>query len=90
MILRALDALLKKLNEEKKDFATIENDELLKILNEQIEQVIQSSSFISNFSRHSLHNAYIIHSAADVLGDCVLAIGQILALGARLSWRISN
>ncbi|MCH8119492.1 MAG: exodeoxyribonuclease V subunit gamma [Planctomycetes bacterium] len=79
---RALDALLKKLNEEKKDFSTIENDELLKILNEQIEQVIQSSSFISNFSRHSLHNAYIIHSAAEVLGDCVLAIGQMVRAGS--------
>ncbi|GAH16448.1 unnamed protein product, partial [marine sediment metagenome] len=79
---RALDALLKKLNEEKKNFATIENDELLKILNEQIEQVIQSSSFISNFSRHSLHNAYIISSAAEVLGDCVLAIGQMVRAGS--------
>ncbi len=79
---RALDALLKKLNEEKKDFSTIENDELLKILNEQIEQVIQSSSFISNFSRHSLHNAYIISSAAEVLGDCVLAIGQMVRAGS--------
>ncbi|GAF82110.1 unnamed protein product, partial [marine sediment metagenome] len=77
-----LDALLKSLNEEKKDFATIENDELLKILNEQIEQVIQSSSFISNFSRHSLHNAYIISSAAEVLGDCVLAIGQMVRAGS--------
>ena len=79
---RALDALLKKLNEEKKNFATIENDELLKILNEQIEHVIQSSSFISNFSRHSLHNAYIISSAAEFLGDCVLAIGQMVRAGS--------
>ncbi len=77
-----LDALLKKLNEEKKNFATIENGELLKILNEQIEQVIQTSSFISNFRRHSPHNAYIISSAAEVLGDCVLAVGQMVRAGS--------
>jgi len=54
----------------------------LKILNEQIEQVIQMHSFLSNFSRHSLHNAYIIHSAAEVLADCVLAIGQMVRAGS--------
>ncbi len=77
-----LDALLKRLNERKKDFATIENEELLKILNGQIEQVIQTSSFISSFRRHSPHNAYIINSAADVLADCVLAIGQMVRAGS--------
>jgi ATP-dependent helicase/nuclease subunit B len=77
-----LDALLKRLNEQKKDFATIENTDLLKILNEQIEVVIQASSFLSNFSRHSSHNAYVISSAADVLGDCVLAIGQMVRAGS--------
>jgi len=77
-----LDALLKSLNEEKKDFATIEKEELLKILNEQIEQVIQTSSFISNFRRHSPHNAYIISSAAEVLEDCVLAVGQMVRAGS--------
>ena len=77
-----LDALLKRLNEQKKDFATIENEELLKILSEQIEQVIQTNSFISNFRRHSPHNAYIIHSAAEVLEDCVLAIGQMVRAGS--------
>jgi ATP-dependent helicase/nuclease subunit B len=77
-----LDALLKSLNEQKKDFATIENEELLKILSEQIEQVIQTSSFISNFRRHSPHNAYIISAAAEVLEDCVLAIGQMVRAGS--------
>jgi len=77
-----LDALLKTLSKQKKDFAAIENEELLKILNEQIEKVIQTSSFISNFRRHSPHNAYIIHSAAEALGDCVLAIGQMVRAGS--------
>ncbi|MFZ2148586.1 MAG: PD-(D/E)XK nuclease family protein [Sedimentisphaerales bacterium] len=77
-----LDALLKRLNEEKKDFATIQKEELLKILNEQIEQVIQTHSFLSNFSRHSPHNAYIISSAAEALEDCVLAVVQMVRAGS--------
>ncbi|NQT00610.1 MAG: exodeoxyribonuclease V subunit gamma [Planctomycetes bacterium] len=77
-----LDALLKTLNEQKKDFATIENEELLKILKEQAEQVIQANSFISNFRRRSPHNAYIISSAADVLEDFVLAVGQMVRAGS--------
>ncbi len=77
-----LDALLKRLNEEKKNFATIENEELLKILNEQIEVVIQANAFLSNFTRHSSHNAYIISSAAGVLEDCVLAIRQMVRAGS--------
>jgi len=77
-----LDALLKRLNEEKQDFATIENRELLKILAEQIEKVIATNSFISNFKRHSPHNAYIISSAAEVLEDCVLAISEMVRAGS--------
>jgi ATP-dependent helicase/nuclease subunit B len=76
-----LDALLKTLNEQKKDFATIENEELLKILKKQTEQVIQANSFISNFRSRSPHNAYIISSAADALEDCVLAVGQMVRAG---------
>jgi ATP-dependent helicase/nuclease subunit B len=79
---RVLDALLKRLNKERKDFATIENSELSTILAEQIEKVIQTNSFISNFKRHSLHNAYIINSAGEVLEDCVLAIAQMVRSGS--------
>jgi len=79
---KVLDALLKTLNEQKKDFATIQNEELLKILKKQTEQVIQANSFISNFRSRSPHNAYIISSAADVLQDCVLALAQMVRAGA--------
>ncbi|MCP4607364.1 MAG: hypothetical protein GY845_01435 [Planctomycetes bacterium] len=78
---KVLDALLKTLNEQKKDFATIENQELLKILKKQTEQIIQTNSFISNFRSRSPHNAYIISSAADILEDCVLALGQMVRAG---------
>jgi ATP-dependent helicase/nuclease subunit B len=74
--------LLKTLNEQNKDFATIEDQELLKILKEQTEHVIQTDSFISNFTRRSPHNAYIISSAADVLEDFVLAVGQMVRAGS--------
>jgi len=77
-----LDVLLKTLNEQKKDFATIENEELLIILKEQTELVIEGNSFISNFRRRSPHNAYIISSAADVLGDFVLAVGRVVRAGS--------
>lgn len=77
-----LDALLKAVNQQKKDFATIEDEELLKILKTQIEQVIQSNSFISSFRRRSPHNAYIISSASEVLEDCVLAVARMVKAGA--------
>ncbi len=77
-----LDVLLKTLNEQNKDFATIEDRELLKILKEQTERIIQTDSFISNFTRRSPHNAFIISSAADVLEDFVLAVGQMVRAGS--------
>ncbi|MHC4728302.1 MAG: PD-(D/E)XK nuclease family protein [Planctomycetota bacterium] len=76
-----LDVLLKTLNEQKKNFATVENEELLKILKEQTEQVIEGNSFILNFRNRSPHNAYIISSAADVLGDFVLAVRRMIRAG---------
>jgi len=78
---RVLDALLKKLCEENKDFATVEDKELLGLLNEQISNFIRTDAFISHFSQHSAHNMYIINSAAEVLEDCVLAIAQMVRAG---------
>jgi ATP-dependent helicase/nuclease subunit B len=76
-----LDRLLKRLNTEKKNFATADDKQLLKILREQIAQFVQTSAFVSNFVRHSPHNAFIIHSAGEVLEDCVLAIAQMVRAG---------
>ena len=55
---RVLDALLKKLNDLHKDFASVENKELLELLQGQISGVVQTNSFISNFSHRSV---VIIH-----------------------------
>ena len=79
---RVLDALLKKLGEENKDFATVEDKELLGLLSERISEIIQTDSFISNFARRSGHNLFIINSAAEVLEDCVRAIGQMVRAGS--------
>jgi len=79
---RVLDALLKKLGEENKDFATVEDKELLGLLSERISEIIQTDSFISNFARRSGHNLFIINSAAEVLEDCVRAIAQMVRAGS--------
>jgi ATP-dependent helicase/nuclease subunit B len=79
---RVLDALQKKLVEESKNFATVKNKELLKLLSEQILYFTQTDAFISNFARRSAHNTFIINSAAEVLEDCVLAIAQMVRVGS--------
>ena len=79
---RVLDALLKILREENKDFATIEDKELLGLLSEQISKIVAEDSFISNFVRRSAHNTFIINSAAEVLEDCVLAVAQMVRAGS--------
>jgi len=79
---RVLDALLKKLCQDNKNFATIEDKELLGLLSEQISKIFAEDSFISNFVRHSAHNTFIINSAIEVLEDCVLAVAQMVRAGS--------
>ncbi|MDD5327691.1 MAG: exodeoxyribonuclease V subunit gamma [Phycisphaerae bacterium] len=84
---RVLDALSKKLNDLHKDFASVEKAELLELLREQISVVVQTNSFISNFSRHSRHNAYIIQSVSEYLDGCVAAIAEMVRAGSfRPKW----
>ena len=78
---RILDALLKQLNAEKKDFASIGDDELLELLREQISKTVIEDCFISNFARHNAHNEFIIYSAGELIEDCVLAIAQMIHAG---------
>jgi len=79
---RVLDAWLKRFNEEKKDFITINEEELLKLLRGQIEKLITEDSFISNFARHRDHDTFIINIAREYLEDCVLAIAQMVREGS--------
>ena len=79
---RVLDALMRELNLEKRDFASATDQELSAILREQTLKFVQTDSFISNFIRHSAHNAFIIYSAGEVLEDCVMAIAQMVRAGS--------
>ncbi|MEA3225963.1 MAG: PD-(D/E)XK nuclease family protein, partial [Planctomycetota bacterium] len=79
---RVLDALTKRLNEESKDFATIDDDELVSLLRAEIEKIIKDDSFISNFVSRRGYNEFIIKSAGDVLEDCVLAISTMVHAGS--------
>ncbi|MHC4346447.1 MAG: PD-(D/E)XK nuclease family protein [Planctomycetota bacterium] len=79
---QVLDALLRNLTDEAKDFAAVNDKQLLELLGAQIRQFVQSDAFISNFRRHSAHNAFIIDSAGQVLEDCVRAIAQMSRAGS--------
>jgi ATP-dependent helicase/nuclease subunit B len=76
-----LDALLKRFVAEGKDFATIEDQELVKLLKEQIEIFIKGNAFLSHFVSRRGYNEYIIHSAAEALERCVLAVAQMVRAG---------
>ena len=79
---RVLDALLKRVNAEKKDFAAVQDEQLLEILRSQIAEIVREDAFISNFIRRSAHNSFIITSAGETLEDCVRAIAQMVRAGS--------
>jgi ATP-dependent helicase/nuclease subunit B len=76
-----LDALVKRINKEKMDFSTIDNDTLVNVLNEEIEKYIKSQSFLMNFISRRLYNEFIINSACNTLRDFVLAMAQMIRAG---------
>jgi ATP-dependent helicase/nuclease subunit B len=78
---RVLDGWLKRLRPQTRDFAAIEDSELLKALRDQINELMQTNAFISNFVRHSAHHAYLVDSASQNLEDCVLAIAEMVRAG---------
>ena len=78
---RVLDGLLKRLNKERKDFATVEKEELLEFLGDQIAELVSRDSFISNFVRHRFHNEFIIRCGCEALEHCVLAISEMVRAG---------
>jgi ATP-dependent helicase/nuclease subunit B len=79
---RVLDALTKRLNAEGKDFAAVGDDELVRLLREEMARLIRDDSFISNFVGRRGYNEFIIESAGDVLEDCVLAISKMVCAGS--------
>jgi ATP-dependent helicase/nuclease subunit B len=79
---RVLDALLKSLNAEGKDFATVDDSELITVVRKEIEKFVKKDSFISNFVNRRGYNEFIINSAARILEDCVMAIAQMVRAGS--------
>ncbi len=77
-----LDALVKRINAENKDFGTIDNDALIKILNGEIEKLVKANPFLSQFINRRSYNEFIINSACETLKDCVLAIAQMTRAGS--------
>jgi len=78
---RVLDALVKRLNAEERDFAATDDQELLALLRNEIQKLSHADPFISNFISRREHNAFIISSAGQVLEDCVLEIAQMVRAG---------
>ena len=79
---RVLDALLKRLDAEGKDFAATDDGELITLLREEIEKITKKDSFISNFISRRGYNEFMINSAGGVLEDCVIAIAQMVRQGS--------
>ncbi len=75
-----LDRLLKNLADRKKDFVSIEQEQLIGILNDTIES-IKADRFISRFMRQRPHNSFIITSASDTLRRLLLAIREMSSAG---------
>ncbi len=78
---RVLDALLKRFNAERRDFAAIDDRELLAFLREEMQKLTRADPFISNFVSRRDYNAFMISSACEVLEDCVLAVAQMVRAG---------
>jgi len=79
---RVLDALLKRLNADGKNFAVIQDKELVAFVRDEVARLIQTDAFTSNFVNRSSHNAFIIHCAGEYLEDCVLAIAEMVRAGS--------
>ncbi|MHC4619324.1 MAG: PD-(D/E)XK nuclease family protein [Planctomycetota bacterium] len=79
---KVLDRLLKEINAGNRDFAEMGDEQLVKLLQEQMQELVHTGSFISRFARHSLHNAFIIDAAGETLEDCVRAIAQMVRAGS--------
>ena len=76
-----LDALHKRLVAEGQNFATADDDQLIRRLREQIEAFASQDAFISKFRSRSDHNAFIISNASELLEACVLEIAQMARAG---------
>jgi len=78
---QALDRFLKRAVKEKIDFEKVTPSELTKVLDEEIDNLCRDDSFISKFTAHSPHNAFLLSSARQYLHDCVVAVSRMISAG---------
>lgn len=76
-----LDGLFRQLQKDGFDFATVDDNHLIKQLGAQIAELIANDAFLSNFISRSAHNEYIIRSAGEVLQDSVRAYSRMSRAG---------
>ncbi len=77
-----LDSLQRRLSAERESFASVKEDRLVQLLDEQIARLMEQDAFLSNFVQRSAHNAFVVYSAGEVLRDCSLAIAQMVRAGS--------
>lgn len=78
---RVLHGLFRRLRAAGKDFAGVGQQELLRLLSEEITSLLGSAGFYGNFAHRSAHNEYILSSAGDILEDFVLGLGEMTRAG---------
>jgi ATP-dependent helicase/nuclease subunit B len=77
-----LDRLQRRLSAERESFASVKEDRLVQLLNEQIAKLMEQNLFLSHFVQRSAHNAFVVYSAGELLQECVLAIAQMVRAGS--------
>ena len=77
-----LDRLQRRLSAERESFASVKEDSLVRLLDEQIAALSGQDPFLSKFVQRSAHNAFVIYSAGEILHECVLAIAQMVRAGS--------
>jgi ATP-dependent helicase/nuclease subunit B len=77
-----LDRLQRRLSAERGSFASVKEDRLVQLLDEQIAELMEQDPFLSKFVQRSAHNAFVIYSAGEILHECALAIAQMVRAGS--------
>ena len=77
-----LDKLFHSLKTHDESFSTVSNERLGELLDVEIAALIESDPFITNFIGRSPHNAYIIISAGETIGDCAVAMARMSRAGS--------
>jgi ATP-dependent helicase/nuclease subunit B len=76
-----LDGLFARLQKDGKDFATASELLLRSACSEVVTTTVETDAFLSNFKNRTLHNAYILDSAAGILYEAVADYAKMAQAG---------